>query len=352
MINWWLIIFIFLSAVLLSTVLTALVIYLAKKINLVDKAGSLERKIHQGNIPLGGGLAIFLSWLLVVFCLWQFGLIPDARFNVNLLFWLFISGLVLMFNGLLDDKYAWSAKLTIWGPLLAIVIIMLAGLKINYITNPWGGIFYLNNWGTMFSLILTFLWLLGTTYTTKLLDGLDGLAASISLVASLAIFAVSLSWDVQNATTSWLAIILAGSILGFLFWNWQPAKVFLGEGGSTWLGFMLGVLAIISGSKIATALLVMGLPVLDIMIVIIRRWRKKQAIWQGDKEHLHFRLLAAGLSQRQAVLFFCAISLLFAWAAVFFFTKIKIIILFLLVIFVLYFSHRLDKIIKNKHHEI
>ncbi len=349
MFNYLQVILIFLASLTLSIVLTGFFIYVAKKINLVDRAGVLERKIHNKNIALGGGLGIFLAWILMIIILWQFKILPDQRFNVNLLFWVFVSSLVLMINGLLDDKYARPAKLTILGPLLAIIIVLLAGLKISYITNPAGGILYLNQWGFGLSLILTFLWLLGMTYTTKLLDGLDGLAASISMIAALAIFVVSLSWDVSNSTTSWLSLVLAGAIFGFLIWNWHPAKVFLGEGGSTWLGFILGVLAIISGSKIATALLVMGLPVLDILIVMLRRIKKGKAIWQGDQEHLHFRLLAAGMSQRQTVLFFCLVSLLFGISAIFFYTKVKIIALSCLVIFVLYFSNYLDKIIKNKN---
>ncbi len=340
---------VFLASFIISLVLTGGFIYVAKKINLVDKPGVLARKIHKQNIALGGGLGIFLAWALMIAVLWQFKILPDQRFNVNLLFWVFVSSVVLMINGLLDDKYARPAKFTILGPLLAIVIVLLAGLKINYITNPAGGILYLNQWGIGLSVILSFLWLMGMTYTTKLLDGLDGLAASISMIAALAIFVVSLSWDIKNSTTSWLALILAGAILGFLIWNWHPAKVFLGEGGSTWLGFILGVLAIISGSKIATALLVMGLPVLDILIVMVRRVKKGKAIWQGDQEHLHFRLLAAGMSQRQTVIFFCLVSLLFGISAIFFYTKIKIIALLVLVVFVLYFSNYLDKIIKNKN---
>lgn len=340
---------VFLASLTLSVILTGFFIYIAKKINLVDKPGVLARKIHNQNIALGGGLGIFLAWLLMIIILWQFKILPDQRFNIHLLAWVLLSSLVLMVNGFLDDKYARPAKFTILGPLFAIIIVLLAGLKISYITNPGGGILYLNQWGLGVSVILTFLWLLGMTYTTKLLDGLDGLAASISMIAALAIFVVSLSWDVRNSTTSWLSLVLAGAIFGFLIWNWHPAKVFLGEGGSTWLGFILGVLAIISGSKIATALLVMGLPVLDILIVMIRRIKKGKAIWQGDQEHLHFRLLAAGMSQRQTVLFFCLVSLLFGISAIFFYTKVKIIALSCLVIFVLYFSNYLDKIIKNKN---
>lgn len=352
MINWGQFIFIFLLSLLLSFLFSYLIIFLAKKIKLVDQAGVLDRKIHTNNIPLGGGLAIFITWILVAGLLWQQGIIPDQRFDIDLLLWVGLSSLILMLNGILDDKYAWSAKITILGPLVAIIMVLLAGLRINYITSPLGGIWYLNHLWVGISIILTFLWLLGMTYTTKLLDGMDGLAASISLIAALAIFIVSLSWDIKGATTSYLSIILVGAIFGFLLWNWHPAKIFLGEAGSTWLGFILAVLAVISGSKIATALLVMGLPVLDIVIVIIRRIKKGQSIWQGDQEHLHFRLLNQSWSQRQVVLFFCVVSLLFGITAIFANTVIKITALVILVLFVLIFSYFLDKIIKNKNHAL
>jgi len=141
---------------------------------------------------------------------------------------------------------------------------------------------------------------------------------------------VSLSWDVIGSTTSILSLILAGSIFGFLILNWHPAKIFLGEGGSTFIGFSLAVLSIISGSKIATALLVMGLPLLDILVVIVKRICLRKPIWKGDKEHLHFRLLRSGFSHRQIVLFFSTISLSFGLVSIFFTTKIKISALLLL----------------------
>jgi len=210
----------------------------------------------------------------------------------------------------------------------------------------WQGADYSFAW---LSIIITFLWLLATTYTTKLLDGIDGLTSSIGLVASLVIFVVSLSWDVVGSTTSILSLALAGSILGFLFFNWYPAKIFLGEGGSTFIGFSLGVLAIISGSKIATAILVMGLPLLDIIWVIARRVKAKRPIWRGDKNHLHFRLLDAGLSQRQVVIFFSIISLLFGLLSIIFTTKAKIGALIVVIVLMFIVSTWLNYRLKQNH---
>jgi len=244
-----------------------------------------------------------------------------------------------MINGYLDDKYSLAPKISIGGPILASLIVIVGGLKIAYITNPSGGVLYLDglfNWDFI-GLAITFLWLMGITYTTKLLDGIDGLTSSIGLIASLVIFGVSMSWDVAGSSTSLLSLALAGSILGFLIFNWHPAKIFLGEAGSTFIGFALGVLSIISGSKIATALLVMGLPVLDIFWVIIKRIKRGQVFWHSDQEHLHFRLLKSGFSQKQIVLFLSAVSLSFGIISIFFTTKIKISALLIVIILMIIF---------------
>ena len=141
-----------------------------------------------------------------------------------------------------------------------------------------------------------------------------------------------------------LAVIFFGACLGFLVWNWHPAKIFLGEGGSLFTGYVLGVLAIVSGGKIATTLLVVGIPMLDVLRVIIRRVQKRKPIFVGDNEHLHFKLIDSGLSQRQAVLLLYSISFLFGITTFFLQSKQKLIALsFLLVLMLLigvWFSRR------------
>jgi UDP-GlcNAc:undecaprenyl-phosphate GlcNAc-1-phosphate transferase len=134
-----------------------------------------------------------------------------------------------------------------------------------------------------------------------------------------------------------LCLIFGGCALGFLIWNFYPAKIFLGEGGSTFLGFMLGVLAIISGAKIATTLLIMGIPILDVLWVIIRRiFKEKKSPFLADKKHLHFRLLDAGLNQRQAVLFLYLLTLLFGASAIFQKTLGKLVTLGILIIVMMF----------------
>jgi UDP-GlcNAc:undecaprenyl-phosphate GlcNAc-1-phosphate transferase len=336
-------------SLILSALLTRLMIFLAVRWQVVDKP-NLERKIHQRAMPLLGGWAIYASLLLVSLFLWWQGQLFDTKISSGLILFFFLAGLILMINGFLDDKFSLSSKQTIWGPILASVLMLLAGLQISYVTNWQGGVFYFANLLPDFTylseilmIILTFVWLMCMTYTTKILDGLDGLSSSIGLVASLIIFVVSLSWDVVGSTTSLLSLALAGSLLGFLIFNWHPAKIFLGEAGSTFIGFSLGVLSIISGSKIATALLVMGLPALDILWVIIRRLKNKKPIWQGDSQHLHFRLLHLGWSQRKVVLFMASLSLIFGLISIFFTTKTKLSALFSLLFFMFIFSAWLNQ---------
>ena len=348
-------IFVFLLAAILSLFFTKLMIKLAAKWHILDLP-NISRKIHDKPIPLLGGVAIYLAFLLSIGFLWQTGNLFDSRINIGLVAWFLLASLILIVNGFFDDKYKLPPQISIIGPIISVAIVILAGLKITYVSNPAGGIFYMDNilapgsfWSLAIPIFITFFWLMGMTYTTKLLDGIDGLASSIGLIASVIIFFVSLSWDVAGSTTSLLSAILAGAIFGFLIFNWHPAKIFLGEGGSTFIGFALGVLAIISGSKIATALLVMGFPALDILWVIVRRLKNKQPIYQGDNEHLHFRLMRAGLSQKQTVLFMGFISLCFGLVSILFTTKAKISALFVVMALMFLLSSWLNYKLKEKH---
>jgi UDP-GlcNAc:undecaprenyl-phosphate/decaprenyl-phosphate GlcNAc-1-phosphate transferase len=137
---------------------------------------------------------------------------------------------------------------------------------------------------------------------------------------------------VPMSGTSVLCLLLAGALLGFLKFNFYPAKIFLGEGGATFVGFMLGCLSIISGGKIATALLIMGLPILDVVLVVLRRMFSGRHVYEGDRGHLHFRLLDAGLTQRQAVLILYFLALVFGLSSLFLQSKDKVVALVMLAI--------------------
>lgn len=284
---------------ILALVLSQPIMLLAKKLKIVDVPDA-SRKFHFGAIPLlGGGViyfAVILSYLINQYLFkWELG-VDENRLILGAL----IAGGVLFIGGTLDDKFNLKFWQQLFFVLTAIVIMLLAGLKINYISNPLGGVYQVPlQW---LSVLLIFFWLLGMTYTTKLLDGVDGLATGISLIAFLYLFFVSLVWDRPQSITPQLILILIGVCIGFLVWNSFPAKIFLGESGSTILGFWLGVLALISGAKIATALVVMAVPVVDVILVIAQRLLKKQSPFShADRKHLHFRLLDAGLKPQQVV---------------------------------------------------
>ncbi len=323
--------------------LTFLVIKLAKKLKIVDKPDQ-ERKIHERATPLLGGLAIFATFFIILF------FVHDKLLTGNLLprHWIgfFIGACFLMVGGFLDDKYNLKPSWQIIWPVLAIISVIAGGVQIEKITNPFGGFIYLG----ALSAVLIAMWLLGMMYTTKLLDGLDGLVSGMTAIGALVIFLFTMSARYYQPDIALAALILAAACLGFLFFNWHPAKIFLGEGGSLFLGYALGVLSIISGGKIAIALLVMGIPVLDVAWTIVRRLAAgKNPFRFADNKHLHFRLLNMGLGVKKSVLLFYAISIIFGLAALFLQSKGKALalaaLLAIMISVVMFFSY-LDK--KNK----
>jgi UDP-GlcNAc:undecaprenyl-phosphate GlcNAc-1-phosphate transferase len=163
---------------------------------------------------------------------------------------------------------------------------------------------------------LAFFWLVAIINVVNWLDGLDGLAAGVSAIAAIFIFIISILSGIAQPLTALVAIILAGSILGFLPYNFNPASIFMGDSGSQFLGYMLGILAIICGGKLATAGLVLGFPILDGFWVVSRRLLEGNSPFKADKKHLHHRLLSIGLSQRQVVLILYFLSIIFGLIAV------------------------------------
>jgi len=354
--------FSFIIAFLLSVILTLAVKKIAIKLNIVDLP-DFQRKIHKTPIPLLGGVAVFLSFVLVL---------VYFSFFTNLVFWGFIlpkhilgiiiASFIIIFGGALDDKYNLKPKYQFIFPILAALVVIASGIGINHIRNPFGGIISFKNWDfilfyfqgwpykiTLLADLFTFIWLLGMMYTTKLLDGLDGLVSGITVIASLIIFGIAMSKNVAQYNTALIALILAGAFLGFLIFNFNPAKIFLGEGGSLFAGLILGILAVLSGSKVATTLLIMGIPILDVSWVIIRRLFSSKKISMADRKHLHFRLLDIGLSQKQAVIFLYCLTALFGSLALFLQSFGKLIALIILFVVMLLLAGVLVIIYKYKN---
>lgn len=311
---------------------------LAFRWGILDKPN--ERKIHQKVTPLLGGIAIFFSFFLMLFISSKH-LFPS---DLSISHWLgfFIGALFLMIGGFLDDKYNLKPKWQIIFPVLAIASVLIGGIEIPKISNPFGGLVYLN-WSFLSAALIAF-WLMGMMYTTKLLDGVDGLVSGLGLIGSLVIFLFTMTTQYFQPDIAWASWLFIASTAGFLVFNWNPASIFLGEGGSLLIGYVLGVLAIISGGKIAIALLIMGIPILDVAWTIIRRLIKKKNPFRfADKNHLHHRLLAAGLSQKQTVIVFYSLSFFFGISGLFFQSRGKLIallVLFILMsVLVIYLSH-------------
>lgn len=310
----------FLSSLIVALLLTPQIKRLAVGLGCVDRP-TLARKVHDKPIPMLGGLGVFLVSVLIVGFLalsgrWDFSIVP-MRFLLSIL----AGGTVLMLGGYLDDKFVLPAKVTWLFPALAGLIVVSSGIGvgITLLTNPFGGSISLAGGilGIPLPGIFVWVWIMGMTYTTKLLDGLDGLAAGVSLIGGLVMFALSLTEKINQPTTATLAIVFVGALAGYLFYAFNPASIFLGEGGSTYLGFFLAVLAVLTGAKIATAVLVMGIPIFDVIWAIIRRIYRKTSPFRADREHLHHLLLDSGLTQRQSVLVFYVLSAIFGFLAVF-----------------------------------
>ena len=350
-------IFFFLGTLSVSLAVTIVIRKLATNWKILDYPDK-DRKQHETATPLLGGVAVFIAFSLALY----YGKDIILSGNLESHHWVgvFVGGLIIMIGGVLDDKYKLPPRLQVIFPLLAALAVIMGGVGIEKITNPAGDFLYLTKWQLpvffwagktyYFNLMadtFTLLWLLGMSYTTKLLDGVDGLVASITSVASLVIFLFTTTTRWQQDDIAFASLMLLAACLGFLILNWHPAKIFLGEGGSLFLGFMLGVLSIISGGKIAIALLIMGIPVLDVVWTIIRRsLQGKNPFRFADRQHLHFRLLDAGLGPQLTVLAFCLFSFIFGLSALFLQSKGKIyslIILFILMVALLGVFRWLDR---------
>ncbi len=292
------------AALVISAVITyavtPFIIRLANAIGAIDVPKD-ARRVHKTPIPRLGGLGIFIGFLIP-----SLFLLPP---NPKVLAILLGSGIIVNM-GILDDISPIRAKTKLLIQIFAAVIITWVGIRIDFFTNPFENdiLIVLN----LLSIPVTVFWIVGITNTVNLIDGLDGLAAGISLIAAITLGIVALTSG--QYITATLLFALAGGTIGFLPYNFNPAKIFMGDTGSLFLGFMLSVTAILGTIKGATVLAVviplfaLAIPILDTTFAIIRRFLAKKPIMEADKGHLHHRLLAKGLSQKKTVLYLYVIS--------------------------------------------
>ena len=265
-----------------------------------------KRHIHKKYVTRLGGVAIILSFIVTV-------LIDKNLVISNILQGIIWGGVIILIVGVWDDLREIGWQWQLFFQIVAVSVVFLFGAKINYITNPLGGVIYFDTPFKMWvSVLLGVGWSLVLINAINWLDGIDGLSGGVSFIAAMTIFFLSLKPEVNQPPMAIIAMAFAGGLLGFLLFNFYPAKIMAGTGGAFFMGFLLATLAIFAGTKIATTLSVLTIPILDFFWVIIKRIKEKKSVFRADQNHLHHFLLKKGWSQRKIAIFFYLISLLIA----------------------------------------
>jgi UDP-GlcNAc:undecaprenyl-phosphate GlcNAc-1-phosphate transferase len=301
---------------LFAALITPLVRRLAHRYGAVDQ-GHSSRKIHGRPIPRLGGIGIVLGFYtpLVGLFVLRGGVGELFLAQQNLALGIFAGGLLIAALGVYDDLRGAGAGKKFVVQFAVAGLMYALGFRVEVLANPIGSAVQLG-W---FSLPFTMIWIVGVINALNLIDGLDGLAGGVALVAVSTIFLVSLHRG--EPLMILFSAALAGAILGFLFYNFNPASIFMGDTGSMFLGFVLATSSIKTGQKSSTAIalfipiIILGIPLLDTVLAIGRRALRGQPLFRADKEHLHHRLLSIGLSHKQAVLVLYAMSILLGGVA-------------------------------------
>jgi len=292
------------GALVLALIFTPLAGRLGTRLGLLDRPGG--RRTHVGLVPRIGGVGLFAAFFLTALALYFFGPVqPDHR----LPFVGVLAGTALVFVfGLADDRFQFKAGPQFLGQFLGAVIAIATTVFIERVTLPVVGEANFQPVRWLVTYPLTILWIVGMMNTVNFLDGLDGLAAGVGAIAAV-LFAVH-SYSLGQVDIALFSVALAAACLGFLAFNAFPARVFLGSAGAMTLGYALATLSILAPARVATALLVMAIPIADAAFQAVDRWRRGKSPTEGDRGHLHFRLMDLGLSQRQIVFsywVFCAV---------------------------------------------
>lgn len=299
---------VFATSLALSLLLTPLSVWVGRRLGVVAHPGG--RRKHPGLVPRLGGVAVlggFVGGALVSLCVRTWLPLPEGPDpKETTRFAAVIVGTVLIgLFGLLDDRYELKARPQYLAQLAASIVAILGLVFIKHVMNPFTDRIF--EFPTAIVWGLTLLWLMGMMNTVNFLDGLDGLVAGV-----VGIFAVVLlvhMLRVGHYGPALLPAALLGTVLGFLPFNFHPARIFLGSGAIT-LGYLVGTLSLVGGARVATVLLVMGIPIVDVAWQIVNRWQHGRSMNEGDRGHLHYRLGDIGLSQRQIVFLywgFCAL---------------------------------------------
>lgn len=294
-----------LTALAVTLAVTPLVRLVGNRLGIVAHSGG--RHVHKGAVPRIGGVAIFAGFIAAVLVrylgerLWSW---PPALTLLGEPVLGVLGGLALMFAvGLLDDVVDLTPGQKAVGQVLAAGIAFAAGVKIDFVGNPFGGGLLLLG---VLSLPVTLFWMVGFANVVNLIDGLDGLAAGVTAIAAVSLLV--LAEETNQPLAAVLAAALVGACIGFLRFNFNPASIFMGDSGALFLGFslaciaLLGVMKSVAAITLVVPLLILGVPVFDTFSAIVRRRRQGRPFHEADKGHIHHRLLGRGFSQRQTVL--------------------------------------------------
>ena len=283
---------------------------LAYKIGAIDIPKD-SRRMHKKPIPRLGGVAIFFGFVASMLC---FAVMTPEYIGIM------IGATIIVALGILDDRKPIKAIIKFMVQIVAAVIVAYFGVRIEIFTNP--NLFSTDNYLILgnLSIPVTVLWIVAVTNAVNLIDGLDGLAAGVASISSICLLIIALM--VSETNTAIFTCCLAGACLGFLPYNFNPAKIFMGDSGSTFLGFMLACISIEGVFKgyavisFAVPLLIMALPIFDTSVAILRRIKNKKPIMQPDRGHIHHKLIDMGFTQKQAVLILYSISGLLGLSAI------------------------------------
>ncbi len=302
-------IFLILILVTICSLITSkLVLNYAIKKNIVDDPSiAPERKDQQKPIPLLGGVGFGIVGIIAsfgTFLAYRFDLfglhnyLEQNMFNGFHFGWILVACCIILIGGYIDDRYNLSVKkLLITVNLALLVGVFLGGLKINALSYPFDWIIF----GPFLQYFLAYIWVGFCLSATKFLDGHDGLVSSVGILNLVSIALISSFANINQPFITIISLIWVAAILGFLPFNLPNAKMYLGESGSELIGFLIGVMSIISGAKIATTATIVGWFIFDLILVIFIRWKNKKNVVSGGREHWHFRLLDAGLSKWQVL---------------------------------------------------
>ena len=311
----------FFFTIILSLLFSFAILGISKKRKWLDVPDE-ARRVHLKPTPNLGGIAMFTSFWIIAISFLYFNHVEGAYFKY--IIGLFVGSLVLFVTGIIDDRKKINPSIKLVAQIIAALSVIAAGVGVTYINNPFGGFIYLNQIQipvltinhityqvTLIADILALIWIVGVINVVNFLDGLDGLASGVAAIAFVAIYFLSISPAVNQPLSAIIALIAIGAILGFLPFNLNPARLFMGDTGSMFLGFLLATLAIVAGGKLATALLVLGLPIFDGLWVTISRLVRGKKPWEAGRDHLHHKLMDLEISKRNIVFIYWSITVLF-----------------------------------------